>query len=158
MNKLLLNFCKSLQTQDTAERHKLLREINASDEVVKSIDETVNSLAKANTSLIIEPTESKIKKTEKDNQIIFRSDFIYGFEKDNIFHNIPEDLNSKTEKKAEHIDEEITFTLDPNTKSIISIYESMAAITYGIQTKSSKAISFIILLAIITTIYFILTK
>ncbi len=151
-------FAKALRTEDSTKRESLFQEMNASPEVKASINQTVTSMSKDGLTFFLEPQEATISTEHKGNTIVYKGDFIYGFEKDQVFHDIPGDLSTKTTKEVNNPNSEVIFTINPENNQLESIYESMAANTFGKQPKTNLAKPAIFIIVIIALIIFIITN
>lgn len=124
---------------------QFLRDENAkkpsefSSALFQDLKKNKQSLKQEGVFLDIEGVNIQEKKRSKNNltTITYQGDFIYGFQKDGVFHKLPGDLSTQTERKInEH--GKIRFTLNKNTGKIETIHESFAGNSWGsIKKKTS---------------------
>jgi len=110
-----------------------------STDVIQDLKKTKQSLKNEGTTLDIEGVNVERSENKEENQttITYKGDFIYGFQKDNIFHELPGDLSSKKERKINE-NGTVKFIIKNSTGKIESIYESFAGNTWGEKQKKKS--------------------
>lgn len=152
-------FTEALKTKDPAKRKAIINEMNPTSDVAKSIDQTAQAMFNANQTFIIEPDPSTISTQPKGDIIHYQGDFIYGFETNGVFHEIPGDPTTIIPREVNQTSQEIKFSIDPQTQKLTSIYESMAGNTFGKKPKSNTlTILFTLIIIALALIIFAITN
>ncbi len=109
-----------------------------SPEVQDALQKTKSSFDQQQLSFDIEPSNVSCKEDDTENYHIYRctGSFIYGFQKDGIFHVIPGDTSSQADRVPNESGE-IVFYLNKQTGKVDTIQESMAGNYWGIAQKKT---------------------
>ncbi|MBU0660987.1 hypothetical protein KKG22_02285 [Patescibacteria group bacterium] len=126
---------------------------NFSSEMQEALREEQADFESDGMTFDVEPVKIKETREEKKKHIChhYTGSFIYGFIKDGIFHDIPGDLTSKSERKANE-DGTYTFYEDKVTGKIIAMSETLAGNSIGSVGKNKKGL-WIVLFIIFVGIY-----
>lgn len=125
-----INFFSSASQPDMA---------NFSDLVQQELQKSKIELERKGVIMDIEPVATEETKEENEQYYIFRykGSFIYGFKKDGVFHIVPGDLKSQSERNQNEVGE-FVFWVNKMTNKIETVYESLAVNTWGIKQKIQK--------------------
>ncbi len=114
--------------------------LNAFSELVKEgLMKDRANFTKDNLNFVLEPTDVKEDVQESDLYKVYhyRGTFIYGFEKDGIFHVIPGDLSSQAERKQNESGE-VVFYVNKETNKVDFISETFAGNSWGKKVEEMK--------------------
>ncbi|MDH5596507.1 MAG: hypothetical protein OEY44_00250 [Candidatus Peregrinibacteria bacterium] len=102
------------------------------DSVKKDLEKTKSDFQKDGLKLDIEGVKVEDVKSEAGDYEIhrYKGTYIYGFQKGGVFHEIPGDLSTQTERKQNEAGE-IVFFINKNTRKIERITESFAGNSWG---------------------------
>lgn len=91
----------------------------------------------------IEPIQVTEQKEETEQHYVhhYRGTFIYGFQKNGIFHQVPGDISTKTERKQNESGE-IIIHINKQTKKIDTISETFAGNSWGKKQKKKRKYGF----------------
>lgn len=107
----------------------------------------------------LEPIKVKEEMEENDQYRIFhyKGTYIYGFQKNGVFHEIPGDLSTQTERAQNELGE-VIFYVNKTTDKIDTIYESFAGNTTGLKQKKKHPFFWITLAILLAIAWFVFYK
>ena len=132
-----MNYLKNFTDFFSSDQRQNITEL--SDSVKQDLQKAKLNFEKDRIVFDIEPVEVKEKEEETDQYRIFRYNgtFIYGFRKNGIFHKIPGDVSTETERKQNESGE-IVFYVNKQTNKVDTIYETFAGNTWGKKQKKKR--------------------
>ncbi len=108
-----------------------------SEKVLKDLQKSRSELEQDGIILDIEPIQVSEHKKESSEHTIFcyTGSYIYGFQKNGIFHEIPNNLDSQRQREKNE-DGDVIFYVNKKTGKIDTITESFAGNRWGVKLKS----------------------
>lgn len=129
------------------------------DSLIQDLLKTKADFEKDGLLLDIEPVEVTEQKKETEQYYVhqYTGTYIYGFQKNGIFHQIPGDMSTKTER---HQNESgtITFYINKHTNKVDTISETFAGNSWGEKQKKKKKFRFFEILGILFAVLIVGTN